>query len=350
MNALSIGRAVLLVGVIASSACGEPPTTPPPELASSTASLAFCEVDTDPPVLSIQSQELVYECTGFEAGNNWQAPDATATDACEGSIPVHRYNTGDDDQDGVPGMVDPDDFGPGPTTEAEGLYYVQYLAWDSSFNIAGAILDVYVKDTLAPLLTLNGPEYTQLECFRPRPAPFPEDPNPYIDPGVSVSDLCYGELQDRVVTYGEVNKQLPGLYTLTYHVSDLAYNQAVPVSRTVEVVDTLPPAVTVQSPIALTPRDGTLRTKQLSECVELNDQCDGLVPAFTNCGVTSITSDEPGEDAGDILFEEGGGTFSLRAEASSSGDGRQYTVSFVCSDSSGNSTQGECTFDVPVSP
>ena len=44
-------------------------------------------------------------------GNAWVAPDLQAVDACEGPVTVHRYNSGDDDGDGVPGMIDPDDFG-----------------------------------------------------------------------------------------------------------------------------------------------------------------------------------------------------------------------------------------------
>jgi hypothetical protein len=303
--------------------------------------------DTIPPTLSIQDQDVYYECTGYAIGNVWDAPVGTATDICEGSIAVHQYNTGDDDEDGIPGSIDPDDFGPGPTTEVEGLYYVQYLAWDETYNIQGAILSVYVRDTIDPVLFLNpdndggDPAYEQVECFLPRPLPHPQDPNPYVNPGASAEDQCYGDLNQEVLTFGEVKKQLPGTYSLEYQVRDGAYNWATPVSRTVEVIDSLQPTVTDRN-TSLTPGDGTMRTVELSQCAMADDICDGDVPVNLRGGVLDITS--TGQPApGDIVFEEGKSTFQLRAVA-----GRVYTVEFMVFDKSGNGTQSQCLIRVPA--
>ena len=50
----------------------------------------------------------------LQCGEEWVAPEVTAVDSCGQPLTVHKYNTGDDDGDGVPGSIDPDDFGPGP--------------------------------------------------------------------------------------------------------------------------------------------------------------------------------------------------------------------------------------------
>jgi hypothetical protein len=92
-----------------------------------------------PPTLSIRNDVIVLKC-----GKPWKAPKVTAKDACGQPLEVHKYNTGDDDGDGIPGSIDPDDFGPGPDASTEGTYYVQYLAWDPLYNIASAILEVDV--------------------------------------------------------------------------------------------------------------------------------------------------------------------------------------------------------------
>jgi hypothetical protein len=348
MKAISVWSAALVLGVLMSSACGEAPTTPQQEPQPSTGSALLCDGSATTPVLSISDQDIYYECTGTEIGNLWEAPVVTASDICEGSIPVHRYNTGDDDEDGIPGSEDPDDFGPGPTTEAEGLTYVQYLAWDESFNIAGTMLSVYVRDTLKPVITLNGPEYTQVECFMPGPES--QEAGSYVDPGASASDQCYGDLSSQVLTFGEVNPHSPGTYSLEYQVQDLAQNWADPVIRAVEVIDSLAPVVTAAPPIPLTPVNGTMRTLQLSQCAMATDRCEGPMDLNSYGAITSITSDEPGDDVGDIFFEEGGSTFSLRAEANPGGAGRTYTVNFVLYDSAGNSSPGACTYAVPAGP
>jgi len=168
-----------------------------------------------------------------------------------------------------------------------------------------------------------------------------------VDPGASASDQCYGDLSSQVVTFSTLNQSAPGLYSIEYQVKDLADNWADPVIRTVEVTDSLSPVVTAAPPIPLTPVDGGLRTFQLSQCATAADRCEGFLDINSRAAITSITSDEPGT-VRDIVFEEGGSTFSLRAKANPSRDGRTYTVNFVVYDSSGNSSPSACTFVVPV--
>jgi hypothetical protein len=338
--------------------------------------LSSCEYDTDSPQLCTQAnndpgtpclplsdQGLAYECTG--SGNNAWAPlIVKAQDVCEGPLPAHAYNTGDDDMDGVPGCdcnlypcggegapppgvtCDTDDFGPGPTTEAEGLYYVQYLAWDASYNIQSAILSVMVRDTLPPRIELMGSPVIQTECFLPL-SDAPEDPAPYVDPGATAQDLCYGDLSQDILSLGGPIKSLPGSYSTEYTVKDAAGNWADPITRTVEVVDTLAPTLTASAPMQIWPPNGSMHVFSLSQCAQARDRCEGHMNLNARGTIDSITSNEPGDDADDIIITSNG-TFALRAERRPQGTGRVYTVAFSVADNSGNVTQGQCTVDVPL--
>jgi hypothetical protein len=317
------------------------------------ATRTFTVVDTGLPEIVVNGPtELYYECTGHAIGNVWNNPGATATDTCEGELIVHQYNTGDDDQDGIPGDQDPDDFGPGPTTEVEGLYYVQYLAWDESFNIQGAILSVYVQDTLKPMLFLNGEETVQTQCFLPTDDPrdadteVEVDPDPYIDAGATGDDQCYGDVSPLVMTFGEVNKQSPGVYTLEYQVRDGAFNWADPITRTVQVIDNIAPILVERDPLVLAPADNTMRTVELTECVVAAwDVCEGYLNMGQRTDSLAVTSNDPSMDPLDIEILDND-SFKVRVRNNVDGSGRVYTATFNVSDTSGNVAQGECTMNV----
>jgi hypothetical protein len=251
--------------------------------------------------------------------------------------------------------MDPDDFGPGPTTEAEGLYYVQYLAWDTSYNIQGAILEVHVQDTLKPVLTLNGPELIQTQCFSPTDDPATpdsspaKDPEPYIDPGATAVDQCYGNLTPAVLTFGEINKSSPGVYTLEYQVRDGAYHWADPITRTVEVVDTLSPLLVQSPPIRLWPGNNQMHRVQLTECAVAWDRCEGYLDIANGAYDLSVTSNNPERDADDIVIIDNS-TFEVRARHNTRGASRIYTARFKVADSSGNAREGSCTVYVPQTP
>ncbi|WP_224368854.1 immunoglobulin-like domain-containing protein [Hyalangium versicolor] len=311
-------------------------------------------VDNTPPVLTVNGDmDLFYECTGHAIGNVWQNPGATATDSCQGNVQVHQYNTGDDDGDGIPGDIDPDDFGPGPTTEVEGLYYVQYLAWDDSYKISAAILSVYVQDTLKPVLSLNGPENVQTQCFSPTDDPTDADtevdidPDPYVEQGATGDDQCYGDVSPSVIVSGQINKTLPGVYTLRYDVRDGAYNWADYVTRSVEVIDNLSPKLKASPPIKVFPADNGMRTVQLSECSLAWDRCDGYMDIMTKAYDLQVTSNDPANDANDIVVVNNA-TFQVRAKRTSTNTQRVYTATFKVDDSSVNTTTGTCKVYVPT--
>jgi hypothetical protein len=156
--------------------------------------------------------------------DTWTDPGATAADACGGPLAVHKYNSGDDDGDGVPGEQDPDDHGPGPDTSVEGTYPVQYIAWDASGYMVSATRSVQVDDRHAPTLKLHGAAWMTHVCG-----------TAWEDPGVVAMDACYGDVGRAVVRTGYVNGWVPGLYTVRYEVTDGGGNAAPAVERTVQV-------------------------------------------------------------------------------------------------------------------
>ncbi|WP_225413551.1 immunoglobulin-like domain-containing protein [Stigmatella hybrida] len=177
-------------------------------------------LDSSQLVLSLHGNpEPVLEC----GVDTWMDPGASATEGCL-PLDVHTYNSGDDDGDGVPGSQDPDDHGPGPNVGAEGLYPVQYIAWNAQGHTVSALRSVHVEDRTAPVLTLRGALHLTHPCG-----------SPWIDPGVVATDACYGDLSASVTHTGYVNGWAEGLYKVRYEARDSGGNAAPVLERTVEV-------------------------------------------------------------------------------------------------------------------
>ena len=68
---------------------------------------------------------------------------------------------------------------------------------------------------------------------------------PYTDAGATALDNVDGDITGFIVTVNPVNTAVLGTYTVTYDVSDAAANSAIQVTRTVNVVDTTPPVITL---------------------------------------------------------------------------------------------------------
>jgi hypothetical protein len=105
-------------------------------------------------------------------------------------------------------------------------------------NIYGAVTSVVatvtVIDTIAPVITVNGPGVvsTNIECHG----------GAYSDPGASANDSCAGSVS--VSTSGSVNSDAVGNYTLTY-TSDDGNGNTNTATRVVHVIDTINPVVTL---------------------------------------------------------------------------------------------------------
>ncbi|MFM1769763.1 MAG: hypothetical protein RJA22_2292 [Verrucomicrobiota bacterium] len=161
-------------------------------------------IDTAPPAVTLNGgASVTVEChTAFAD------PGATATDACAGSLSVTTS-----------GSVD---------TNTPGTYTLTYAAVDPAGNSNSITRVVTVRDTLPPVVALNGASPLSIQ----RGATF-------TDPGATASDACAGSLS--VGTNGSVNPAVRGTYTLTYAAVDPAGNTGT-VTRTVQVLNNVPVA------------------------------------------------------------------------------------------------------------
>ena len=83
-----------------------------------------------------------------------------------------------------------------------------------------------LEDTTAPVITLIGPAYVEHELF-----------TPYLDPGATATSYQGEPLL--VTSWGEVDGDTPGTYTLTYGATDSYGKAASSKTRTVIVLTTV---------------------------------------------------------------------------------------------------------------
>ncbi len=103
---------------------------------------------------------------------------------------------------------------------------------DAGFAAAAASSTLTVADTTAPTIALVGPSPLTVEGG-----------TTFVDPGATAADSFAGNLTAAIQATGTVNTSVVGSYTRTYTVSD-GYNTA-STTRTVNVVDTIPPVITL---------------------------------------------------------------------------------------------------------
>ena len=171
-------------------------------------------------------------------GNAFTDPGATANDNVDGNL-TDKIEIGSDDLD----------------TNLVGTYFITYNVTDAAGNKAVQLMRkitveaAETPDTTAPVITLKG-----------EPETIVAQGSSYTDPGVTATDDRDGDLTDNVVIAGDlVDSFLPGIYNITYNLTDAAGNQAEEVVRkvTVQAADTLPPLLSLkgQSVVYITQGD-----------------------------------------------------------------------------------------------
>ncbi|KZZ58038.1 S-layer family protein, partial [Oleiphilus sp. HI0123] len=169
--------------------------------------------DRTAPVITITGGSTV----NAEQGTVYSDAGATATDIIDGDISVNIITTG---------AVD---------TNTAGNYTIHYNVSDAAGNPAiQASRTVIVSDTTAPLITLAGANPLDHEVG-----------TIFVDPGASASDNIDGDISLSIGVTGTVDANTQGTYTLTYNVSDSSGNAAATTTRTVNVVDTGAPTITL---------------------------------------------------------------------------------------------------------
>jgi len=128
-----------------------------------------------------------------------------------------------------------------------GSYTVTYNVSDTAGNAATQVTrTVNVVDTTVPVITLSGDATVTIEAGAL-----------YTDAGATATDNFDGDLTSSIVTVSTVNTAIAGSYTVTYNVSDTAGNAATQVTRTVNVVDTTIPVITLVGDATVTIEVGT---------------------------------------------------------------------------------------------
>ena len=116
-------------------------------------------------------------------------------------------------------------------------------AWDSGFSLVS-------PDTTPPVIILTGDAVVSIEVG-----------STYVDDGATASDNVDGDITSNIATdVTNVDNLTVGPYTVTYNVTDVAGNAATEVTRTVNVVDTTVPVITLNGDPTVTVEVGASYT------------------------------------------------------------------------------------------
>ena len=106
---------------------------------------------------------------------------------------------------------------------------------DSSSNASNILtVNSFTVDTTGPVITLNGSTPVTVEIG-----------SVYTDAGATALDTVDGDRTANIITVNPVNTNVLGTYTVTYDVVDTLGNAATQVTRTVNVVDTTKPVISL---------------------------------------------------------------------------------------------------------
>ena len=94
----------------------------------------------------------------------------------------------------------------------------------------------------------------------------------YTELGAKATDNEDGDLSGSILVTGEVNTKIPGVYKIFYGLKDSAGNEAVTITRTVFVVDTTSPVITLVGEAIVTVEVGS---DYEDPGVAANDSVDG---------------------------------------------------------------------------
>ncbi|QTN32008.1 DUF5011 domain-containing protein [Akkermansiaceae bacterium] len=152
-----------------------------------------------------------------------------------------------------------------PTTGVSGATSFGFRAFDGTAFSNEAFISLNVISNLPPVVTLNGPSSVTLECF----VDF------YTELGATATDPEDGSRP--VVISGTVDRTKVGVYTRTYTATD-SEGATGTATRTINVVDTLPPVISAPSGILVPSAIGGLSERIFySPTITASDRAQGNV-------------------------------------------------------------------------
>jgi len=175
-------------------------------------------------------------------------------------------------------VVDNNRFVYTPNSNYLGNDTFKYKANDGSVdsNDEATVL-INVVDTTVPVITLTGNATVTHEVK-----------TTYIDAGATASDNYDGDITSSIAAVSTVDVDVVGTYTITYNVSDTSENTAATVSRTVNVVDTTVPVITLNGDATVTHEVGTAYTDAGATA---SDNYDGDISANIVNDVSTVNKD-----------------------------------------------------------
>ena len=148
-----------------------------------------------------------------------------------------------------------------------GIYQIIYTYTDSSGNTAQQVVrTVNVVDTTPPVISLIGDQNITHHAS-----------SEYFDEGATWSDIVDGN--GTADANGSVDSNTPGIYEIIYTKTDSSGNVAEPVVRTINVVDSDAPVITLLGDANITHEAGELYT---DAGANWHDSVDGNGTADTN--------------------------------------------------------------------
>jgi hypothetical protein len=166
----------------------------------------------NPPVANAGADQTV-ECAGE---HNYVVLDASGSSDPDGEPISYEWFQGATSI-GVGPSITVD-----PAHNATTTYKV--VVTDAHSNSSSDTVNVTIKDTIAPVVNLNGASVVKIiQC------------GTFTDPGATASDICDGNLTSSIVVTGSVNTAAIGSYVITYKATDAAGNTG-SATRTVKVI------------------------------------------------------------------------------------------------------------------
>ena len=219
--------------------------------------------DTTPPIVSVTgptTTSLEYFTTYIDQG-------ATAVDLVNGNVTNRIVVTG------IAQLA--------PNLQVANMVYtINYTASDLSGNFASAFRFVTVVLTRLPVITLNGPNIVILEASQLYAT--------YVDQGATAWDVHDGNLTQYIVTSGvsAVDNTVLGNYIVTYSVKSLdGTRSAIPVNRTVTVIDNIPPVMMLNGNSSTTIQGAT---PYIDAGVSITDNFDSTSVLMSRLQVTGL--------------------------------------------------------------
>ena len=243
-------------------------------------------IDTTGPIITILGDNPAT----VEKGSTYVDSGATASEGANVIVASNNVNTG-------VVRTDPD------------FYTVTYTATDDANNTTTATRTVYVEDTIAPVITLNGENPMYVEWIT----------GTFTDPGATTNETGVAAVATGSVDVNTINTTFPG-YTITYNATDSAGNQAESVTRNVYVEDTTKPVITVLG--SGTDPTNPIRVERGGTYTEPNPPATAtdVTPGDLNSDIKSTITNSAGTELTAITTLIAG----------------TYTITYNVSDSTGN--------------